>query len=53
MTGGGEGCKWYQSIGLYFLYIADDLKKIVKDHGPLNGQNVFERLNNPPCNLFN
>jgi hypothetical protein len=28
------GCEWYQSIGLNFLYISADSKKIFKGPGP-------------------
>ena len=32
------GYEWYQSIGLIFLYISADFKKILKDPGPLKNK---------------
>ncbi len=32
------GYEWYQSIGIIFLYISADLKKILKDPRPLKNK---------------
>jgi hypothetical protein len=36
---GGFG--WYQSIGLYLLYICADFKKFLNDPRPLNSKKRF------------
>jgi hypothetical protein len=40
-NGTGEGCDWYQSIGLIFLYIFADFKFFFKDPGPLKSKKRF------------
>jgi hypothetical protein len=35
------GCEWYQSIGLIFLYIFADLKKMFKGPRPFKKQKTF------------
>jgi hypothetical protein len=37
----GGGCEWYQSIGLYFLYISANFLLFLKDPGPLNNKKRF------------
>ena len=35
------GCEWYQSIGLYFLYISANFLLFLKDPGPLNNKKTL------------
>jgi hypothetical protein len=36
-----EGCEWYQSIGLIFLYISADFKKKFKGRRPFKKQKTY------------
>ncbi len=35
------GCEWYQSIGLIFLYISADFKKMFKGPWPFKKQKTY------------